>query len=102
MLKTDFELKSKTEVAQDILKTIIDKLDLRKNPILEEIQEKEILIRLLKDYILDDDSLLNPKENIEKYLNAGGNFFLTTFKPASYFIQQFINDEVLKLKQLSR
>lgn len=34
---------------------------------LEEIQEKEILIRLLKDYILDDDSLLNPKEIIEKY-----------------------------------
>jgi phosphopantothenoylcysteine decarboxylase/phosphopantothenate--cysteine ligase len=28
--KTDFELKSKIEVAQDILKTIIDKLDLRK------------------------------------------------------------------------
>lgn len=34
---------------------------------LEEIQEKEILIRLLKDYILEDDSLLNPKEIIEKY-----------------------------------
>ncbi|WP_338789916.1 bifunctional phosphopantothenoylcysteine decarboxylase/phosphopantothenate--cysteine ligase CoaBC [Bernardetia sp. MNP-M8] len=39
--KTDFELKSKTEVAQDILKTIIEKLDLRKNPVLEEPQVKE-------------------------------------------------------------
>lgn len=39
--KADFELKSKTEVAQDILKTIIDKLDLRKNPVLEEPQVKE-------------------------------------------------------------
>lgn len=34
---------------------------------LEEIQEKEILIRLLKDYILEDDSSLTPKELIEKY-----------------------------------
>jgi phosphopantothenoylcysteine decarboxylase/phosphopantothenate--cysteine ligase len=39
--KTDFELKSKTEVAQDILKAIIEKLDLRKNPVLEEeVKEK--------------------------------------------------------------
>lgn len=34
---------------------------------LDEIQEKEILIRLLKDYILEDDSSLTPKELIEKY-----------------------------------
>lgn len=38
--KIDFELKPKTEVAQDILKTIVEKLDLRKNPVLEEIQEE--------------------------------------------------------------
>lgn len=34
---------------------------------LEEIQEKEILTRFLKDYILEDDSSLNPQEIIEKY-----------------------------------
>lgn len=34
---------------------------------LDETGEKKILIRLLKDYILEDDSLLNPKEIIEKY-----------------------------------
>ncbi len=40
--KTDFELKSKTEVAEDILKAIIDKLELRKNPVLDkEVEEKE-------------------------------------------------------------
>ncbi|WP_375559325.1 bifunctional phosphopantothenoylcysteine decarboxylase/phosphopantothenate--cysteine ligase CoaBC [Bernardetia sp. OM2101] len=38
--KTDFELKSKIEVAQDILKTIIEKLDLRKNPVLDKIEEE--------------------------------------------------------------
>ncbi|AFM04534.1 phosphopantothenoylcysteine decarboxylase/phosphopantothenate--cysteine ligase [Bernardetia litoralis DSM 6794] len=44
--KTDFELKSKTEVAKDILKTIIDKLELRKNPILEKEEiEKPISIK---------------------------------------------------------
>ena len=40
--KTDFELKSKTEVAKDILKAIIDKLELRKNPVLDkEVEKKE-------------------------------------------------------------
>lgn len=40
--KTDFELKSKTEVAQDILKTIIEKLELRKNPVLPVLDKEEI------------------------------------------------------------
>lgn len=39
--KTDFELKSKTEVAQDILKTIIEKLDLRKNPVLTVLDKEK-------------------------------------------------------------
>lgn len=34
---------------------------------LNEVQEKEILTRLLKDYILEDDNSLNPQEIIEKY-----------------------------------
>jgi phosphopantothenoylcysteine decarboxylase/phosphopantothenate--cysteine ligase len=38
--KIDFELKSKTEVAQDILKVIIEKLDLRKNPVLPVLEEE--------------------------------------------------------------
>jgi len=34
---------------------------------LDEAREKEILTRLLKDYILEDDNSLNPKEIIKKY-----------------------------------
>ncbi len=42
--KIDFELKSKTEVAKDILETIIEKLDLRKNPVLDKEEiEKPII-----------------------------------------------------------
>ena len=40
--KKDFELKSKTEVAKDILETIIEKLDLKKNPVLEEEKKEEV------------------------------------------------------------
>jgi phosphopantothenoylcysteine decarboxylase/phosphopantothenate--cysteine ligase len=39
--KIDFELKSKTEVAQDILKAITDKLELRKNPVLPVLDKEE-------------------------------------------------------------
>ncbi|WP_338769082.1 bifunctional phosphopantothenoylcysteine decarboxylase/phosphopantothenate--cysteine ligase CoaBC [Bernardetia sp. ABR2-2B] len=59
--KIDFELKSKTEVAQDILKTIIEKLDLRKNPVLDEIEEE--VKEEIKKPITPKKFEINKKEN---------------------------------------
>ncbi len=60
--KTDFELKSKTEVAKDILKTIIDKLDLRKNPVLPVLEEKNEVKQGTKKPVVPKKFEINKEE----------------------------------------
>lgn len=56
--------------ALNLIDVYLNNKDRRKLPSikdLNEMQEIEILTRLFKDYILEDDSSLNPKEIIKKY-----------------------------------
>lgn len=53
--KKDFELKSKTEVAKDILTTIIEKLDLKKNPVLEKGKKEEVKKTVQKKFEINKE-----------------------------------------------
>lgn len=60
---------------ENLLSVYLDGKDRKKLPSikdLNEIEEKEILIRILKDYIEEDDKKLSPKELAKKYKDEVG------------------------------